>query len=63
MDTGLFIALLNPAIALALSAAFLTLWFYQRERPYLAVLAVAYAATATGFRRWAACCGRRPCWR
>jgi len=49
VDTGLFIALLNPAIALALSAAFLTLWFYQRERSYLVVLALAYSATATGF--------------
>lgn len=49
MDTGLFIALLNPAIAFALSAAFLALWFYQRERPYLAVLALAYSASATGF--------------
>lgn len=49
MDTGLFIALLNPAIALALSAAFLTLWLYQRHRSYLAVLALAYACSAVGF--------------
>ncbi|UVK39764.1 GGDEF domain-containing protein [Mesorhizobium sp. AR10] len=49
MDTGLFIALLNPTIALALGAAFLVLWFYQRHRPYLAVLAASYSASAAGF--------------
>ncbi|TIU19931.1 MAG: GGDEF domain-containing protein, partial [Mesorhizobium sp.] len=42
MDTGLLIALLNPTIALALGAAFLVLWFYQRHRPYLAALAASY---------------------
>jgi diguanylate cyclase (GGDEF)-like protein len=49
LDIGLFIALLNPAIALALATAFLILWFHQRHRPYLAVLAVSYAASAPGF--------------
>lgn len=49
MDTGLFIALLNPAVTLALSATFLTLWFYQRQRTYLAVLAIAYSASSAGF--------------
>ncbi|RUZ76493.1 GGDEF domain-containing protein [Mesorhizobium sp. M7A.F.Ca.US.006.01.1.1] len=49
MDTGLLIALLNPTIALALGAAFLVLWFYQRHRPYLAVLAVSYSLSAVGF--------------
>ena len=49
METGLFIALLNPTIALALGAAFLVLWSYQRHRPYLAVLAVSYGASAAGF--------------
>jgi diguanylate cyclase (GGDEF)-like protein len=49
LDTGLFIALLNPAIALALAAAFLTLWLYQRNRSYLAALAVAYACSGIGF--------------
>ena len=49
MDTGLFIALLNPTIALALGAAFLVLWFYQRHRPYLAVLGVSYCMSAPGF--------------
>ena len=49
MDTGLLIALLNPTIALALGAAFLVLWSYQRHRPYLAVLAVSYSLSAVGF--------------
>lgn len=49
MDTGLFIALLNPTIALALGAAFLVLWFYQRHRPYLAVLGTSYCVSAPGF--------------
>ena len=49
MDTGLFIALLNPTIALALGAAFLVLWSYQRHRPYLAVLALSYGVSAAGF--------------
>ncbi|TPM35258.1 GGDEF domain-containing protein [Mesorhizobium sp. B2-3-3] len=49
MDTGLLIALLNPTIALALGAAFLVLWTYQRHRPYLAVLAFSYCVSAPGF--------------
>ncbi|MER8995718.1 GGDEF domain-containing protein [Mesorhizobium sp. M0678] len=49
MDTGLLIALLNPGIALTLGAAFLVLWFYQRHRPYLGVLAAGYSASAAGF--------------
>lgn len=43
------IALLNPTIALALGAAFLVLWSYQRHRPYLAVLAISYGLSAVGF--------------
>ncbi|QKC94204.1 GGDEF domain-containing protein [Mesorhizobium sp. NZP2298] len=49
MDTGLFIALLNPTIALALGAAFLVLWTHQRHRPHLAVLALSYSLAAAGF--------------
>ena len=49
MDTGLFIALLNPTIALALGAAFLVLWFHQRHRPYLATLGASYCLSAPGF--------------
>ncbi|MDX8525298.1 GGDEF domain-containing protein [Mesorhizobium sp. MSK_1335] len=49
MDTGLLIALLNPTIALALGAAFIVLWSYQRHRPYLAVLAASYCLSAPGF--------------
>ena len=49
MQSGHFIALLNHGIALALSAAFLALWLYQRHRFYIAVLALGYASTAIGF--------------
>ncbi|UCI08346.1 sensor domain-containing diguanylate cyclase [Mesorhizobium sp. B1-1-8] len=49
MSTSLLIALLNPTIALALGAAFLVLWFHQRHRPYLAVLAASYCLSAPGF--------------
>lgn len=49
MDTGIFIALLNPSIALVLAAACLLLWFHQKTRPYMAVLSAGYAATAIGF--------------
>ena len=49
METGLFISLLNPAIALVLASAFFMLWLYQRRRPHLAVLSMAYAASAVGF--------------
>jgi diguanylate cyclase (GGDEF)-like protein len=49
LDTGLFIALLNPTIALALGAAFLVLWSYQRHRPHLAVLAISYCVSSAGF--------------
>ena len=49
MKTGLFISLLNPAIALVIACAFLVLWRYQRQRRYLAVLALGHAASAAGF--------------
>jgi diguanylate cyclase (GGDEF)-like protein len=49
LQSGHFIALLNHGIALALSAAFLTLWLYQRQRRYVAFLALGYACTAVGF--------------
>jgi diguanylate cyclase (GGDEF)-like protein len=49
LDTGLLIALLNPTIALALGAAFLVLFSYQRHRPYLAALGASYCLSAPGF--------------
>lgn len=49
MDNELFIALLNPAIALTLAAAFLLLWLYRRHRFHLVMVAVAHAASAAGF--------------
>ncbi len=49
MEPGLFIALLNPAIALVLASAFFALWLYQRASAYLAVLAFAFVASGLGF--------------
>jgi diguanylate cyclase (GGDEF)-like protein len=49
LNTGLFISLLNPAIALTLAAAFLLLWFNSKERIYLVGVVAAYVGTATGF--------------
>ena len=49
MDNGLFISLLNPAIALTLASAFLLLWLYRRNRFYLVMLAAAYLGSAPGF--------------
>lgn len=49
METGLFIALLNPAITFVLAAAFLALWFYQRNTPYLLLLFAGYTISGIGF--------------
>jgi diguanylate cyclase (GGDEF)-like protein len=49
LDNELFIALLNPAIALTLAAAFFLLWLYLRQRFHLVMVAVAYAGSALGF--------------
>lgn len=49
MNTGIFIALLNPSIAMVLAAACLLLWLHQKTRPYMAVLGAGYAATGFGF--------------
>jgi diguanylate cyclase (GGDEF)-like protein len=49
MHDGLFIALLNPSLALVLASAFLILWLYQRHRRYVLMLAAGYAASAGGF--------------
>lgn len=44
-----FIALLNPAVGLLLTAAFTLLWLHQRHRTYVAVAAGGYAASVAGF--------------
>lgn len=49
LDTGLFISLLNPAIALTLASAFFLFWIYRRERAYLVMLVAAYMGSAMGF--------------
>lgn len=48
MGSGLFIALLNPTIALVLAAAFAALWLSLRQR-HLAFLAAGYSLSAVGF--------------
>ncbi len=49
MNTGLFISLLNPSISVVLACGFHLLWRYQKNRRYLAILALAYAGSAAGF--------------
>ena len=49
MESNLFTSLLNPSISMVLASGFYLLWRYQRQRPYLAVLALAYAGSASGF--------------
>jgi diguanylate cyclase (GGDEF)-like protein len=49
LDNGLFISLVNPAIALTLATAFLALWLYRRDRTHLILIAMAYTGSAVGF--------------
>ena len=49
METELYIALLNPSIAVILAAAFLVLWLYQPRQRYLLFLPLAYTSCAAGF--------------
>lgn len=49
LDTSIYISLVNPALMAVLSAAFLLLWRYQRQRTHLLVLAVAHIACGFGF--------------
>jgi ABC-type enterochelin transport system permease subunit len=49
VGSGIFLALLNPAISLSLAGAFLAFWLHQRHRSYLRGLAVGYACAALGF--------------
>lgn len=49
LGISLYIALLNPSIALVLASAFVLLWLYQRPQTDLLILAAGYAAVAAGF--------------
>ncbi|MEO3997044.1 GGDEF domain-containing protein [Mesorhizobium sp. CAU 1732] len=49
MSRDLFIALINPGMALILSAAFFLLWLHQRNRRYILALGFAYVAFGGGF--------------
>jgi diguanylate cyclase (GGDEF)-like protein len=49
MEASVYIALLNPSIALVLASTFLVLWLYQRHRRHIASLAAGYACGAAAF--------------
>lgn len=49
MANSIFVALLNPSIALVFSAAFLGLWLYDKRRRHVAAFAAGYAINAAGF--------------
>ncbi len=49
MGAGVFIALINPGMALIFAGTFALLWHHQRQRRYILVLSFAYVALAGGF--------------
>lgn len=49
LDTGIFIALINPAMSLVFAAAFFVLWRHQRDRRYILVLCLAFTFVGCGF--------------
>jgi diguanylate cyclase (GGDEF)-like protein len=49
MEASVYIALLNPSIALVLASTFLVLWRYQRHRGHIAALAAGYACGSAAF--------------
>lgn len=49
MDAGVFIALINPGMALIFAGTFALLWHHQRHRRYIAVLSLGFLAMASGF--------------
>ena len=53
MEASVYIALLNPSIALVLASTFLVLWLYQRHRGHIASLAAGYACGSAAFLRGA----------
>jgi diguanylate cyclase (GGDEF)-like protein len=49
LGAGVFIALINPGMALIFAGTFALLWHHQRQRRYILVLSFAYVALAAGF--------------
>ena len=49
MAASVFIALINPGMALIFAGTFALLWHHQRQRRYILVLSFAYMAFACGF--------------
>ncbi len=49
LDTGIFVALINPGIALTFAATYLLLWHHQEHKPYILMMAGAFLAICFGF--------------
>ncbi|MEX1082810.1 MAG: GGDEF domain-containing protein [Xanthobacteraceae bacterium] len=49
MAASVFIALINPGMALIFAGTFALLWHHQRQRRYILILSSAYMALACGF--------------
>ena len=49
LDTGIFVALVNPGIAFTFAATYLLLWHHQREKLHILLMAVAFLAICFGF--------------
>jgi len=49
VDTGAFTALINPGMSLVFAAAFFMLWWNQRDRHFIAVMAASFLALSFGF--------------
>ena len=49
MDTGIFVALINPGIALIFAATYLLLWYNQKQNSHILLMAGAFVAICIGF--------------
>lgn len=49
MDASIYIALINPGMALIFSAAFFLLWRHQRQHRYIALLSASFLALSCAF--------------
>ncbi|MEO3387187.1 GGDEF domain-containing protein [Mesorhizobium sp. CAU 1741] len=49
MESGIYVALINPGIALIFSATFLLLWHHQRNTRYILLLCASFLAISVGF--------------
>lgn len=49
LDTGIFVALINPGIAITFAATYLLLWHHQRHKRFILMMAGAFLAIFFGF--------------